>query len=115
MKKMVEVSDIKKLLNMIETLKYDLSTNCWSEFDKIIDFIEQHILKVDQDEKNEFKRLVYRKMKEASTEEENKKLYKLYKEIDVIFDKYQSSVSSVENRASRMLEILERLEEYGVI
>lgn len=113
MKKKVEVSDIKMLLDLINELKYKLSTSTWDEFDNIISFVEDRLLKVEQEEKNEYKRVIYGMMKAATTEEENKRLYNMYKEIDVIFDSNKGD-SPIERRASRMLEILEKMEEYGI-
>lgn len=112
MKKMVEVSHIRILLEMIEKLKYKSHVSSWDEFNNIIDFIEERILKVEQEEKNELKKAIYKRMKKT-TGEENKKLYKLYHEIDKIFDssKYESRE---ERKALRMLEFLEKMEEYGI-
>lgn len=96
---------------MVESLKYRSHTDSWNEFDNIISFIEERILQIEQEEKNEYKRIIYKKMKET-TGEENKKLYKLYHEIDDVFSKYDSSI---ESKTERMLEILEKMEAYGVI
>lgn len=113
MKKKVDVSDIKTLLDLIESLKYKSHAGSWDDFDNIISFIEDRILKVEQEEKNEYKRVIYKMMKEATTEEDNKKLYCMYQDIDIIFDSNKNG-SPVEKKASRMLEILEKMEEYGI-
>jgi|GEM_PF-2793255 succinate dehydrogenase flavin-adding protein (antitoxin of CptAB toxin-antitoxin module) len=113
MKRLVEISDIKILLNLIEKLKFKSNTNVWNEFDNIIDFIEDNILKVEQEEKNQFKRAIYKRMKETKGEE-NKNLYKLYHEIDDIFNYANKYKSKDERKAIRMLELLEKIENYGI-
>lgn len=112
MKKVVEISDIKILLGLIEKLKYKCNTSNWDEFNNIIDFIEERILKVEQEEKNEIKKAIYKKLRKT-TGEENKKFYQLYCEIDEIFDSNKCE-SKEERKALRMLELLEKMEEYGI-
>lgn len=48
----------------------------------LIQYVNDHIIQRDQEEKNEFKRAIYQRMKNATTQEESQQWYDLYKSLD---------------------------------
>lgn len=87
MRKLVERDHINYLVSELFYIKLQAPGKLQERIQDLIKFIEDNIVQGDQDSKNEFKRVVYKRMKEAKTPEENRQWYDFYKSLDNTFER----------------------------
>lgn len=85
MKKLVEREHLQYVADELKEIKSQVPPEAQERISNLLIFLESNVLHHDQDSKNEFKRAVYKRMKEAKTEEENRHWYEFYKSLDDMF------------------------------
>lgn len=81
-KKLVEREYLNHLATELFFIKLQASGHLQERIENLMKFIEDNIIQEDLESRNEIKRVVYRKMKEAKTPEENQQWYEYYKSLD---------------------------------
>lgn len=84
-KKLVEREHLQYIAQELHSIKLQTPSPLYERIDELLKFIEGSIIQSNQDSKNEFKRVIYKRMKEAQTPEENRKWYEFYKSLDDTF------------------------------
>lgn len=85
-KKLVDRNHLHYLAAELWNIKLYAPVALQERIEGLIQYVDENIIQQDQDSKNEFKRVVYKRMKEATTEEESKQWHELYKRLDDTFD-----------------------------
>lgn len=81
MKKLVEREHLVHLESELFYIKLTAHSDLQERIDELISYVNENIIQKDKDFINETKRVIYKRMKEAPTEEENKRWYALYNEL----------------------------------
>lgn len=85
MKKLVEREHLQYVSSELYYIKLKAPAELSDRIEALLKYIDDHVLQPDQDSRNEFKRVIYRRMKEAGTAEESRQWYDFYKSLDDTF------------------------------
>lgn len=80
-KKLVEREYIFYLLDKLFSLQMKASGELKNELSSLENYVRKNILEEDKESLNEVKRVIYKRMKEASTKEESKQWADFYKSL----------------------------------
>lgn len=82
MKKLVEREHIKHIINEIHEIRDYVPCHLKNRLSELEIFIDNNVYNNSKETKNEFKRAIYKRMKNAATPAENKVWYEFYKTVD---------------------------------
>lgn len=81
-KKLVDREHLKHLESELFYIRLSAPSILQERIGKLIEYVNENIIQPDQDTKNEFKRVIYKRMKDAPTQEESSKWYEIYQSLD---------------------------------
>lgn len=84
-KQLVECDDLVYLESELFNIKLQAPVNLQGRIEELINYVNEKIIQTDRNTKNEFKRVIYKRMKEAPTPEESKEWHDFYKRLDETF------------------------------
>lgn len=77
-KKLVDREHLDYLANELFFIKIQAPGHLQGRIENLMKYIEDNIIQRDLESQSEFKRVIYKRMKEASTPEESKQWHELY-------------------------------------
>jgi len=82
-KKLVEWSDLAHIYNELwDIMRLSVNNDrVYERVKRLLGYIEDNITQPQKEELNEFKRMVYKRIKESTTEEEKAYFYNLYQDL----------------------------------